>query len=63
MITFRTITQEDGTEINSMINPNAIVMVHERKVKDGETTYVLVLMDGSVITLTAEEFKPIGDSF
>ena len=61
MIPFRK-KEENGAVIESMINPNAIVMVHE-KTKDGETTYTLVLVDGSVITLTAEEFKPIGDSF
>ena len=62
MITFRTTTDEDGTKNSSMINPNAIVMVHETT-KDDETIYTLTLMDGSVIVLNAEEFKPIRDSF
>ena len=62
MITFRTEIDEDGTKNISMINPNAIVMVHETT-NDAGTIYTLTLVDGSRIVLTEEEFKPIGDSF
>lgn len=58
---FRT-KEENGAVIKSSINPDAIVMFHE-KTKDGETTYTVVLMDGSVLTLTAEEFEKISSQF
>ena len=61
LVTFKR-KNELGTETESMINLDAIVLVH--KIEDYQgTTYKLELVDGQTITLSVEEFKPIGDSF
>lgn len=61
LVTFRR-KNEFGIEKESMINLDAIVLVH--KIEDYQgTTYKLELVNGQTITLSVEEFKPIGDSF